>query len=190
MQDRKDRGECVVSFDYGRAFTENIAEEGQMGTALYAADSETKTVLCAPVVAKGSASLSEVIEELLRFSMTVVNANSVVFQAEGCQSSAWNEYGDPYNTARREECPKSSKAGKHSFAEEKANIKITGQHHIYPWSFRHAAWLITWLRVINDGSTSFEVMRDRQYNGKIVLFGETVLFKDTMRAKWKGEPTI
>ena len=74
-----------------------------------------------------------------------------------------------------------------SFVEEKAGVKITGQQHVYPWSFRRAAWLMTRFRVIN-GATSFEVMNDRKYNGKVVIFGEMVLFKDTMRAKWKGEP--
>ena len=30
-----------------------------------------------------------------------------------------------------------------AFAEEKAGVKLTGVMHVYPWSFRHAAWLMT-----------------------------------------------
>ncbi|CAK8994567.1 unnamed protein product, partial [Durusdinium trenchii] len=81
--DRRDRGKQVISFDYGFTFTEGAGEERRLGTALYAADSETKAVMCIPVVAKGSASLSRVTEELLRFTMSVANANPVILQADG-----------------------------------------------------------------------------------------------------------
>ena len=59
--------------------------------------------------------------------------------------------------------------------------------HCYPWSFRHAAWLLLRYRVIN-GSTSFEFLTDRRYVGKVALWGETVLFKDVASFKHKGDP--
>ena len=73
------------------------------------------------------------------------------------------------------------------FAEEKAGVKLTGDMHCYPWSFRHAAWLLLRYRVIN-GSTSFEFLTDRRYVGKVALWGETVLFKDVASFKRKGDP--
>ena len=74
-----------------------------------------------------------------------------------------------------------------AFAEEKAGVKLTGVMHVYPWSFRHAAWLLTRYRVIS-GATSYEMMTDRKYAGKVVLWGEVVLFKDVASLKHKGEP--
>ena len=208
--DRRDRGKQVISFDYGFTFTEGAGEERQLGTALYAADSETKAVMCIPVVAKGSASLSRVTEELLRFTMSVANANPVILQADGEPATKQVMRAVQHARAALGMATeiRATGAGQHasngqaektvqsvrklantlrSFAEEKAGVKITGLHHVFPWSFRHAAWLMTRYRVIN-GATSFEVMNDRKYNGKVVIFGEAVLFKDTMRAKWKGEP--
>ena len=76
--DRKDR--CnVISFDY--YFTTGQGEpDGKLyATALYAADSETKAVLCLPVAAKGSVSLRQATEELLRFSLACSNRS----RAEG-----------------------------------------------------------------------------------------------------------
>ena len=73
------------------------------------------------------------------------------------------------------------------YAEEKSGVKITGDMHCYPWSFRHAAWLMLRYRVIN-GATSFEMLTDRQYVGRVALWGETVLFKDVTSFKHKGEP--
>lgn len=72
-----------------------------------------------------------------------------------------------------------------AFAEGKAQVKIQGGSHVYPWSFKHAAWLITRFRVIN-GRTSFENMYDRSYHGKLALFGESVMYKDVRALQ--GEP--
>ena len=68
------------------------------------------------------------------------------------------------------------------FAEAKAGAKIRGGSHVYPWSFRHAAWLMTRFRFI-AGRTSCEMMFDREYKGKVVLFGESVMYKDVTALK-------
>lgn len=44
QSDRKDRGRPVISFDYGFTYTTGAPEEKQWGTALYAAESESKVV--------------------------------------------------------------------------------------------------------------------------------------------------
>ena len=68
------------------------------------------------------------------------------------------------------------------FAEAKAGAKIRGGSHVYPWSFRHAAWLMTRFRVI-AGRISYKMMFDREYKGKVVLFGESVRYKDVTALK-------
>lgn len=84
-----------------------------------------------------------------------------------------------------------------SFAEAKAGAKIRGGNHLYPWSFRHAAWLVTRYHIINERA-SYELMNDREYKGKVILFGESVLYKDVTALKgeavyktgvWAGKST-
>ena len=48
--DQKDRGQNLISFDFGFTLTGGEDEGRQWGTALYVADSETKAVLRIPVV--------------------------------------------------------------------------------------------------------------------------------------------
>ena len=40
-----------------------------------------------------------------------------------------------------------------SFAETKAHIQIDGSFHMYPWAFRHAAFLINRFRVLEKIGT-------------------------------------
>lgn len=75
-----------------------------------------------------------------------------------------------------------------SFAEEKTGIKITGDMRCYPWSFRHAEWSMVRYHVICNGCASFEALTAHKYNGKVALWGETVLFKDATAFGNKGEP--
>ena len=208
--DRKDRGRNVISFDYGYTYTSGAAEEKQWGTALYVAESESKAVLCIPVQAKGSLSLRQITEELTRFSMQVCNTQPIVFQSDGERATrqilravqhARASIGltTEIRTTAREQHASNGQAERtvqsvrklantlRSFAEEKTGIKITGDMHCYPWSFRHAAWLMVRYRVIN-GCTSFEALTDRKYNGKVALWGETVLFKDVTAFRNKGDP--
>ena len=69
------------------------------------------------------------------------------------------------------------------FAEDKARLNIEGSFDIYPWSFKHASFLINRFRVL-DGSNraSFELATGHPY-GKLALFGERVLFKRAVRNK-------
>ena len=61
-----------------------------------------------------------------------------------------------------------------NMAESKAEVKIRGSCHLYPWSFRHAAWLLTRYRVIN-GQTFCQLLHDRKYGGQVAMFGESVV---------------
>ena len=64
------------------------------------------------------------------------------------------------------------------YAEEQAQVTILGNSRVYPWSFRHASWLINRYRVLEkERRTSFEVWSGRRYQGKICLFGESVMYR-------------
>ena len=85
--DKKDRGRSVISFDYGYTVTEGEDEERQYSAMLCVVESETKAVLCVPVVGKGSVSLKQVTEEIVRFSMATSAGQSVIFQSDGERST-------------------------------------------------------------------------------------------------------
>lgn len=163
--DRKDRGRPVISFDYGFTYTSGMPEDRQWGTALYVAESESKATLCIPVQAKGSASLKQVTEELTRFSMQVCNTQPIIFQSDGERATrqilraiqhARTTLGmtTEIRTTSRDQHASNGQAERtvqsvrklantlRQFAEEKTGVKLTGDMHCYPWSFRHAAWLM------------------------------------------------
>ena len=64
-----------------------------------------------------------------------------------------------------------------SALEEKLNDKIKLEDPIVPWLVRHAGHLITRCRVRENGRTSYQMMKGRRSNAKLVPFGEVVLFK-------------
>ena len=51
------------------------------------AESETKAVLAVPVLGKGSISLKQVTEEIVRFTMATSSGQSVILQADGERST-------------------------------------------------------------------------------------------------------
>ena len=206
--DKKDRGRSVISFDYGYTYVRGEPEEKQYGTVLYVAESETKAVLAVPVLAKGSISLKQVTEEIVRFTMATSSGQAVVLQADGERSTRQilravqhcraqlglsteiritgvGQHASNGQAERTVQTVRKLANCLRNQAESKASAQIRGSSDLYPWSFRHAAWLVTRYRVIN-GSTSFELMTDRKYSGRLVLFGESVMYKDITALK--GEP--
>ena len=179
-----------------------------MSTVLYVAESETKAVLAVPVLAKGSISLKQVTEEIVRFTMATSSGQAVVLQADGERSTRQilravqhcraqlglsteiritgvGQHASNGQAERTVQTVRKLPNCLRNQAESKASAQIRGSSDLYPWSFRHAAWLVTRYRVIN-GSTSFELMTDRKYSGRLVLFGESVMYKDITALK--GEP--
>ena len=61
--------------------------------------------------------------------------------------------------------------------EEKVGEKIHLTNPIVPWMVRHAAHVITRCRVRENGRTSYQLMKGRRSNAKLVPFAEAVLFK-------------
>ena len=54
----------------------------------------------------------------------------------------------------------------------------------YPWSFKHASFLTDRYRVLEGtGRTSYELATGHEYRGKLVLFGEVVMYKRMIRRK-------
>ena len=195
--DKKDRGKSVISFDYGFTYMQGEDEEKQFGACLYMAESETKAVHAVPVLAKGGVSLKQVAEEIVRFSFATSSSNSIILMADGerstrqilesspaLQSSTWFAYRGEDNrsgsTPEQWTRPRElfNQLGSwpivfSGFAEAKAGAKIRGGSHVYPWSFRHAAWRRTRFRVI-AGRISYEMMFDREYKENV---WESVMYK-------------
>ena len=64
-----------------------------------------------------------------------------------------------------------------SALEERIAVKVRLSSSVVPWMVRHAACLITRCRVRPSGRTSFQLMKGRRSNAKLVEFGEVVHFK-------------
>ena len=141
---------------------EGEEQEKQLGTMLVATESGTKAVLAIPVLAKGAVSLKQATEELVRFSTSTSSGGSVIFQADGEQSTRHLlravQHGRSQLGLHTE--IRTTGVGQHAsngqaergiqsvrrlanclrnMAESKAEAKIRGSSHLYPWSFRHAA---------------------------------------------------
>ena len=182
----------------------------QYGTCLVMTSSETKAIHVVPVPSKGTASLKTVTEEIIRFSMENASTDPCIFQ--GGSERAMRQIlrsvqqvrtimGLPCETRLTGSAQHASNGQAEravqtirkmanclrSFAESKAHIQIDGSFHMYPWAFRHAAFLVNRFRVLEKvGRTSHELATGHAYNGKLALYGETVLFKRLVKYKASG----
>ena len=186
----------------------SFPQTSMAGTMLVAASSETKAILAIPVLAKGTVSLKMVTEELVRFGLHKSQGGEIIYQADGERSCKQVLKAQQVRARMnlKTEIRESGKGQHQSNAqaeravqnirnlgncvrkacEEKARHRIAGTSEVYPWSFRHAAWLINRFRVLQPQKmTSYELMYGRKYSGNIRQFGENVLFK-TM-SPWKGD---
>lgn len=60
------------------------------------------------------------------------------------------------------------------FGEERARLSITGDNHLFAWSFKYASFLINRYRALEGvGGVSYE----------LVLYGEVVMYKGMIRRK-------
>ena len=182
--------------------------QDQFGTCLVAAASETKAVLAVPVQSKGTASLKAVVEELIRFSLENASRDDCIFQADGERATRQIlrtvqqvrkvmglgtelrivPAGSHASNGLAERAVQSVRRMANtlrSFAEEQGRVAIFGSNHLFPWSFKHAAWLLNRYRVPDGGgnSTPFELAYGHAYRGKLALFGESVMFKRAVKYK-------
>ena len=64
--------------------------------------------------------------------------------------------------------------------ESKYSRKLPVKDHLFTWLTRHAAWLLARFHTRAGQQTSYEINNGVAYAGKIVAFGETVMFKHPM----------
>ena len=198
--------------DYGneRSPEEVRDADDQYGTVLYIADHHTKAVHAVPVLSKGAPNLKLMVEELVRFGMQVAGGDPVIYQSDGERStkqllravqhcranlgleteiriSGVQQHASNGQAERTVQSVRRLANCLRYYAEEQAQVTILGNSHVYPWSFRHASWLINRYRVLEkERRTSFEVWSGRRYQGKICLFGESVMYRHL--TAFKGEP--
>ena len=130
-----------------------------------------------PVLGKGSVSLKQVTEEIVRFTMATSSGQAVVLQADGERSTRQilravqhcraqlglsteirvTGVGQHASNGQTVQTVRKMANCLRNQAEMRAAAQIRGSSDLYPWSYEHAAWLVTRYRVIN-GSASFELM--------------------------------
>ena len=179
----------------------------QYGTCLVMTSSETKAIHVVPVPSKGTAGLKTVTEEIIRFSMENASTDPCIFQGDSeramrqilrsvqrvrtimglpCETRLTGSAQHASNGQAKRAVQTVRKMANclRSFAESKAHIQIDGSFHMYPWAFRHAAFLVNRFRVLEKvGRTSHELATGHAYNGKLALYGGTVLFKRLVKYK-------
>ena len=184
-----------------------MERQDQHGTVLVMTSSETKAIHAVPVPSKGSASLKTITEEIVRFALENSARDACIIQADSERATRQilRSVQQVRNVLGMKTEIRLTGAGQHAsngqveravqtirkmanclrwFAEDRARINIEGDFDIYPWSFKHASFLINRFRVLEGTNrTSFELATGHPYRGKLALFGESVLFKRPVRNK-------
>ena len=222
VSEKEDIGKNITQLDF---FYTHTGEEGrldetpsgkvqerqdQYGTCLVAVSSETKAIHTVPIHTKGSASLKNVTEEIVRFTLENASRDQCILQADGERATRQilrsvqqvrsvmglqtelritgaGQHASNGQAERAVQTVRRLASCLRAFAEDRARINILGNFHLFPWSFRHAAFLINRFRVL-DGckKTSYELATGHAYRGKLALFGESVMFKRIVQYKGSG----
>ena len=64
-----------------------------------------------------------------------------------------------------------------SYLEDALGAELPSTHLLIAWAVRHASWLITRFQVKDDGRTPIARIFHKAYQGEVVCFGESVMFK-------------
>ena len=192
---------------------DKVAERSdQFGTCLVMTSSETKAIHVVPIPTKGTASLKTITEEVIRFSLENSGRDPCIFQGDSERSmrqilrsvqqvravmglkcevrlTGSGQHASNGQVERAVQTMRKMANCLRSYAEGMAFIKIMGNLHMYPWSFRYASFLINRFRVLEKiGKTSYELATGHAYRGKLALYGETVMFKRL--TKYKASDTF
>ena len=181
--------------------------QDQYRTVLILTSSETKAVHAVPVPSKGTASLKTVTEEVTRFALENSAYDQCIFQADPeratrqilrsvqqvrsimglkteIRMTGTGQHQSNGQVERAVQTVRRLANCLRTFAEDRARLRILGSFHLYPWSFRYVAFLINRFRVLEKcDKTSFELATGHGYDGKLALFGESVLFKKIVKFK-------
>ena len=185
-----------------------VERQDQFGTCLVMTAATTKSIHVVPVPTKGSASLKTITEEVVRFSLENSSRDRCTIQADSERATRQilRSAQQVRNVMGLQTEIRLTGAGQHAsngqveravqtvrrmagcircFAEDRARIDIGGSFHVFPWAFKRAAFLINRFRVLDCcNKTSFELAPGHLYNGKLAIFGESVMFKRLV--KYKG----
>ena len=164
------------------------------------AASETEAIHVVPVPTKGTASLKTVTEEVIKFSLennsmdperairqilrSAQQVRAVMGLSSEVRMTGTNQHSSNGQAERAVQNVRRLANCLRSFAETRARVNILGNMHVYPWSFRYAAFLLNRFRVLEKvGKTSYELATGHAYTGKLALFGESVMFKKLTKYK-------
>ena len=191
--------------DYGNEKSPEEVKDAdeQYGTVLYIADHHTKEVHAVPVMSKGAPNLKLMLEELVRFGMQVAGGDPVIYQRERstkqllravqhCRANLGLEAEIRVSTARvkwtsGEDCPECEKAGKlFEVLCGASSGDHTGQGTCVSMELQTCFMADQQVPRAGERKTSYEVWSGRKYQGKICLFGESVMYRHL--TAFKGEP--
>ncbi|CAE7625122.1 unnamed protein product [Symbiodinium necroappetens] len=186
-------------------------EEHPLTTQLVAVCHSTKYVVCVPVRSKAAEDNKPAVEELVKMA-SILGYAKVTFRGDtepsmlkllqmvqmartrlGLETEVERAHPDSseHQGVRAERyIDKVRRLGLCLLHTVAANSKyvIKSSHPIYPWAFRHAAFLLTRYHVHSDGVSSYELVHGRKYDAKIAAFGSVVFSQMLPKPKTKGIP--
>ena len=190
---------------------DNESEEHPLTTQLVAVCHSTKYVICVPVRSKSAEDNKFAVEEIVRMA-SILGYDKVALRGDTEPSmkkllqmvvmartrlglttvvEAANPDSSEHQGVRAERyIDKVRRLGLcllHTVAAN-ANMTIKSSHPLYPWAFRHSAFLLSRYHVHSDGVTSFELVHGRKFDAKIAAFGSTVFCQMLPKPKTKGIP--
>ena len=185
----EDRSEKVV--------VDKVTErQDQYGTVLVTTASETKAIHAVPIPSKGTASLKTLTEEIVRFALENSAREPCIIRADSERATRQllRSVQQVRSVLGMKTDIRLTGAGQHASngqveraaqtIRRMANCLRWYAEDIFPSAFKHASFLINRFRVL-DGSnrTSFELATGHPCRGKLALFGESVMFKRSIRNK-------
>ena len=207
----KERGVIHVDFMFGRTETPGSDEEHAMSTHMVVVDEQTNFCLCVPVESKAAHDLKNATEEVVKLGAVLGHSELVI---RGDSEPAMIQFLKTVSASRSrlglgtkiEVAPPDSQLhhglkaerfitivrsmGKCLLAsiEEKTGWKVTSNHPLFYWAFRHGAFLYSRFHVLRCGQTPFELLHGRAYAGKLCPFGATVFAQILPKTNAKAEP--
>ena len=200
-----------VDFMFGRTETPGSDEEHAMSTHMVVVDEQTNFCLCVPVESKAAHDLKNATEEVVKLGAVLGHSELVI---RGDSEPAMIQFLKTVSASRSrlglgtkiEVAPPDSqlhhglKAERFitivrsmekcllASIEEKTGWKVTSNHPLFYWAFRHGAFLYSRFHVLCCGQTPFKLLHGRAYAGKLCPFGATVFAQILPKTNAKAEP--
>ena len=186
--------------------SEPVDYRDQFGLTFFAAESSSGWISAVPILEKGAGSLKRVTEAVVRLSLQVSPCDPITVQGdpEPSVKQALNaikacrarlglvtndrlvEKGSHASNGQVEkgiDTVRRSGLTLRSFLEDRIKATVEGHCHIYAWINRHAAFLHNRFAMGAKGAPAFEILFGRRYRGKLLPFGEKVIFHKATKHK-------